>query len=88
MTGAEVVTIAFQNYSGIVDLYGNTLVNNSYTTINPAPFTYISPNAASLVAGSGTSLKYTFLSVFGFNMALKLIMNGSMQYLWGLVHAL
>ncbi len=28
------------------------------------------------------------MSVFSFNIAIKIIMNSSMQYLWGLVHAL
>jgi hypothetical protein len=30
MTGAETAKISFKNYSGIEDLYQNTLVNNSY----------------------------------------------------------
>ncbi len=28
------------------------------------------------------------MSVFSFNIGLKIIMNSSMQYLWSLVHAL
>lgn len=33
-------------------------------------------------------MKYTFMSVFSFNLILKLVLNSSMNYLWGLVHAL
>lgn len=33
-------------------------------------------------------MKYAFLSALGFQLGLKVIINGSMQYLWGLVHAL
>ena len=33
-------------------------------------------------------MKYAFLSALGFQLGLKIIINGSMQYLWGLVHAL
>lgn len=33
-------------------------------------------------------MKYAFLSAMGFQLGLKVIINGSMQYLWGLVHAL
>ena len=48
----------------------------------------MSPDEASAIEGGGTSLKYTFISVFGFNMMIKLLLKSSMNYLWSLVHAL
>lgn len=63
-------------------------MNNSYAQINPYPFIYVSAAEANAANNGGSSLKYTVMSVFSFNIGLKLIMNGSMQYLWGLVHAL
>lgn len=62
--------------------------DGAYATVNPYPFTYVSPNEAMAAEGGGSSLKYTFMSVFSFNIALKIVLNSSMQYLWGLVHSL
>jgi hypothetical protein len=69
-------------------LNGNLLVNNSFSERNPAPFIYVSEDEANAIAGGGESMKYAFLSALGFQLGLKVIINGSMQYLWGLVHAL
>ena len=52
------------------------------------PFTYVPPSTAAAIGGAGESLKYTFLSVFGFNMIIKVVLKSSMGYLWSLVHAL
>jgi hypothetical protein len=78
LEGNEQVRFFFNDYSGINDLAGNSLVSNSYAEENPAPFVYVSPSEASAASGGGTSLKYTFMSVFSFNIALKILMNGSM----------
>jgi len=48
----------------------------------------LSQSEADTASNGGSSLKYTVVSVFSFNLGLKLILNSSMQYLWGLVHAL
>ncbi|CDW87978.1 cadg multi-domain protein [Stylonychia lemnae] len=86
--GSENVKISFQNYSMIRDEAGNELTEGSFTMTNPYPFVYLSQSETDTAQNSGNSLKYTFLSVFSFNLALKLVMNSSMQFLWGLVHAL
>jgi hypothetical protein len=88
LTGTENVRITFIDYSQIRDVIGNLLVNNSFAERNPAPFIYVSEDEANAIAGGGESMKYAFLSALGFQLGLKLIINGSMQYLWGLVHAL
>ena len=33
-------------------------------------------------------MKYAFLSVFSFNIIIKVVLKSSMAYLWSLVHAL
>lgn len=88
LKGTENVRISFKDYSQIVDSKGNFLVNSSYAERNPAPFIYTSDEEANALAGGGESMKYAFLSALGFQLGLKVIINGSMQYLWGLVHAL
>ena len=88
LDGSEQVKISFKNYTAITDFASNPLVQNSYAVVNPYPFIFLSADEASTATGGGNSLKYTFLSVFSFNLALKVVMNSSMQYLWGLVHAL
>ncbi len=88
LKGTENVRISFKDYSQIYDRNGNFLVNSSYAERNPAPFIYTSDEEANALAGGGESMKYAFLSALGFQLGLKVIINGSMQYLWGLVHAL
>ena len=88
MVGSEIVQISFYNSSVIKDLVGNQLADNYLSTINANPFIYISASETSAASGSGSSMKYTFLSVFSFNLLLKVALSSSMQYLWGLVHAL
>lgn len=88
LTGTETLRITFNDYSQIKDLIGNFLVNNSFAERSPAPFIYTSEDEANAIAGGGESMKYAFISAMGFNLGLKIIINGSMQYLWGLVHAL
>jgi hypothetical protein len=67
---------------------GNLLTNNSYAEKNVAPFVYISPASASTVGAGGAAMKYAALTAIGFQLGLKVVIGGSMQYLWGLVHAL
>lgn len=62
----------------ITDMANNSLVNGSVTEVNPFPFTYISPTEEGAINGTGTSLKYTFISVFSFNIALKMVLKSSM----------
>lgn len=88
LDGSEYVRVSFKDTTLIKDLSNNTVVPNSSAEANPYPFTYISLSDANTAGGGGASLKYTFMSVFSFNIGLKIIMNSSMQYLWGLVHAL
>jgi hypothetical protein len=54
------------------------LVNSSYAERNPAPFIYTSDEEANALAGGGESMKYAFLSALGFQLGLKVIINGSM----------
>ena len=88
LKGTENVRISFIDYSQITDANGNVLVNGSFSEKNPAPFVYVSDDEQNAIAGGGESMKYAFLSALGFQLGLKVIINGSMQYLWGLVHAL
>lgn len=88
LDGTEEIKISFNNYTCIQDLAGNPMINNYFSQINPYPFVYLSAAEANTASSGGSSLKYTFMSVFSFNIALKLFMNSSMQYLWGLVHSL
>jgi hypothetical protein len=88
LKGTENVRITFKDYGQIADATGNLLVNSSFAEKNPTPFIYTSDDEANALAGGGESMKYAFLSALGFQLGLKIIINGSMQYLWGLVHAL
>lgn len=78
LKGEETLRITFIDYSQIRDLGGNLLVNNSFAERNPAPFIYVSDEEASTIAGGGESMKYAFLSAMGFQLGLKVIINGSM----------
>eukprot|EP00347_Sterkiella_histriomuscorum_P006839 403351236 len=88
LDGTEDMKIYFLNYESITDIAGNPLVKDSYFSTRPALFAYLSESEANTAEGGGQSLKYTFISVFSVNIALKFVLNSSMQYLWGLVHAL
>ena len=66
LKGTETVRISFEDYSQIVDLNGNVLVNSSYAERNPAPFIYTSDDEANALAGGGESMKYAFISALGF----------------------
>eukprot|EP00347_Sterkiella_histriomuscorum_P011981 403370353 len=88
LDGTEDLKVYFMNYGNITDIAGNPLVKDSYFTTKPATFAYISESEANTAEGGGQSLKYTFISVFSVNIALKFVLNSSMQYLWGLVHSL
>eukprot|EP00347_Sterkiella_histriomuscorum_P005340 403356986 len=88
LDGSEKYKITFQNYSAIQDLAGNPVAAESYAEINVNSFVFLSASEQSTISSGGSSLKYTFMSVFSFNLVLKVVLNSSMQYLWGLVHAL
>ena len=85
--GVEIVTLTFNDYTLIQDIYQNSLFVQPASG-NISPYTYTPPATAAAIGGAGDSLKYTFLSVFGFNMILKVVLNSAMGYLWSLVHAL
>ncbi|CDW90898.1 cadg multi-domain protein [Stylonychia lemnae] len=88
LEGTENIKISLKNYSQVTDLAENSVTQDSFASVNPYPFIYFSPVEQSTAQNGGQSLKYTFLSVFSFNIALKILLNSSMQFLWGLVHAL
>ncbi|CDW90923.1 fu domain containing protein [Stylonychia lemnae] len=85
--GQEEIRVQFKDNSQIKDLADNILTEQ-YAFINPYPFTYLSPTEKSTATSGGSSLQYSVMSVFSVNLAMKALLNSSMQYLWGLVHAL
>lgn len=72
------IKISFIDSSEITDKAGNPSPSGYFVEKNPSPFTYISTAEASAASGGGSSLKYTFISVFSFNLGLKVLMNSSM----------
>ncbi|CDW72275.1 fu domain containing protein [Stylonychia lemnae] len=85
--GTETISIRFINETQIFDPAGNTLQNSQIIT-NPQLFIYLTPMEKKVSDEGGASVKVSFLSVCSFNIAFKILMNSSMQFLWGLVHAL
>lgn len=78
LDGTEDIRISFKNNSEISDLAGNVILSDSFATTNPYPYIFISATEASTATSGGSSLKYTVISVFSFNLGLKIIMNSSM----------
>ncbi|CDW86063.1 cadg multi-domain protein [Stylonychia lemnae] len=88
MTGREQLNVQFIDETQIFDQAGNYLLNGQLKTINPKMFVYFTSGEDKLAKVSGQVVKVSFVSVCSFNIAFKVLMNSSMQYLWGLVHAL
>ena len=88
MDGSELIIVSFKDSSLIKDLAQNPIPTNYFSQINANPYTYLSPEEKTTAEGGATSIKYSFISVFSFNLLLKLVLNSSMQFLWGLVHSL
>jgi predicted acyl esterase len=74
----DTLRISFNDYTLIEDLNGNLLVNQSFAERNTPEFIYISADEANAVGAGGESMKYAFLSALGFQLGLKVIINGSM----------
>ena len=85
--GSEVVTLGFVNDSMFTDLAGNEL-NKVWPRGELSPFVFVSAEEEEALAGGGESLKYTIMTVFSFNILIKVVLKSSMQDLWSLVHAL
>ncbi|CDW85864.1 cadg multi-domain protein [Stylonychia lemnae] len=88
LLGSETLSIKFLNETQIIDPNGNILINDKQKITNPSQFIYLTPTERKVSKQGGQTVKVSFLSVCSFNIAFKLLMNSSMQYLWGLVHAL
>ena len=51
-------------------------------------YEYVSPDAEAAVSNSGSSMKYTLISVFSINMALRFVISSSAALMWSLIHVL
>ncbi|CDW72132.1 UNKNOWN [Stylonychia lemnae] len=59
LQGSEDISVTFMNSTLIKDLANNTLQKRQ-VTINPYPFTYLSPEEKQIVQSGGQSLQYSF----------------------------
>ncbi|CDW90935.1 cadg multi-domain protein [Stylonychia lemnae] len=87
ISGEEDLTVALKDYGQIKDSSGNKL-RNLEQMVHPAPFIFLSDTEKMIVNGLGQTIRYGFMSTCSFNVALKMLLNSTMQFLWGLVHSL
>ena len=78
MDGSEQIRIVFKDSYKIQDLNGNYLPENYFAQVNANPFIYLTPTEKTAAEGGSSSVKYSLISVFSFNLILKLLLNSSM----------
>ena len=83
----EKIQIWWEDLSVIVDSTGNSIHEGKITGyLNE--FEYISPELESGVSSGGQSMKYTIISLFSVNIAIKMFISSSAAIMWSLIHVL
>ena len=86
-SGKEKFEMWFDDLTVIQDLANNSL--SDCTMIgNLNRYIYISPEVLESTERSGSSIKYTFISIFSINMLIKLFVSSSASIMWSLMHVL
>ena len=85
--GREKIEIWWDDLSIIQDPSNNTLSEGKIIG-HLSFFEYLSPEAVEAVSGGGSGVKYTILSMFSINLALRFIISSSAATMWSLIHVL
>ena len=85
--GREKIEIWWDDLSIIQDTSNNTLSEGKMIG-QLSYYEYVSPDAEAAVSNSGSSMKYTLISVFSINMALRFVISSSAALMWSLIHVL
>ena len=86
-SGKEKFEMWFDDLTVIQDLANNSL--SDCTMIgNLNRYIYISPEVLESTERSGSSIKYTFISIFSINMLIKFFVSSSASIMWSLMHVL
>ena len=95
--GIETVDFWFEDLSVITDIVGNHISEGKISG-NLNYFEYISEGKSSVnhlstedkqsAESSGSSMKYTLLTMFSMNLVLKIVISSSAALMWSLIHVL
>ena len=83
----EKIQIWWEDTSVITDSIGNS-IHNGKITGHLNEFEYLSPEVESGVNNGGQSMKYTLISLFSVNIAIKMFISSSAAIMWSLIHVL
>ena len=83
----EKIQIWWEDLSVITDSTGNSIHDGKITGyLNE--FEYLQPELESGVNNGGQSMKYTIISLFSVNIAIKMFISSSAAIMWSLIHVL
>ncbi|CAI2385481.1 unnamed protein product [Moneuplotes crassus] len=85
--GTEIIQFWFEDLSAVKDIADNNLAEGKIIG-NLNPVDYIPKSEKEGAESSGNSMKFTILTVFSFNLGLKLLISTSATTMWTLIHAL
>ena len=85
--GSEKFEVEFKDLSVIQDEANNTLSEGSIVGYL-SPYEYIPPEVEGSANSGGQGMKYTLISIFGANMAIKTVVSSSAALMWSLLHVL
>ena len=85
--GREKIEIWWDDLSIIQDPSNNTLSEGKMIG-QLSYYEYVPPDAEAAASNSGSSMKYTLISVFSINMALRFVISSSAALMWSLIHVL
>lgn len=85
--GSEKIELWWEDLSVITDLSNNTLSEGKIVGYL-SQYEYIPPATKAAAASGGSSMKYTLISMFSVNFALKFVISSSAALMWSLIHVL
>ena len=85
--GREKIEIWWDDLSIIQDPSNNTLSEGKMIG-QLSYYEYVSPDAEAAASNSGSSMKYTLISMFTINMGLRFVISSSAALMWSLIHVL
>lgn len=85
--GSEKFELEFTDLTVIQDEANNTLSEGSIVGYL-SPYEYIPPEVEGSANSGGQGMKYTLISLFGANMAIKMVISSSAALMWSLIHVL
>ena len=85
--GREKIEIWWDDLSIIQDPSNNTLSEGKIIG-QLSYYEYVSPDAEAAASSGGSSMKYTLISMFTINMALRFVISSSAALMWSLIHVL